>query len=135
MAIGTACDEQFQYEEWLEDTLTRFESHPFKVCAWHKERNLLQVGDKRDEVPLSVFEICRKHGATLMLGHEHSYERTHPLTSFETLEVAKSSYGPDYPPSTAPDNLKANYLNTSVELITVKPGSITFSIQFTNDRS
>eukprot|EP01102_Stenamoeba_stenopodia_P020047 TRINITY_DN7695_c0_g1_i1.p1 TRINITY_DN7695_c0_g1~~TRINITY_DN7695_c0_g1_i1.p1 ORF type:complete len:442 (-),score=84.62 TRINITY_DN7695_c0_g1_i1:71-1396(-) len=122
MAIGTACEGQFAYEKWLDDTLTRYDSHPFKVCAWHKERTLLQVGDKRDEVPLSVFEICRKHGAIVMLGHEHSYERTHTLKDFNTMEVGDIRYGKNYPPATASDSVKANYLNNTVELITVSGG-------------
>jgi hypothetical protein len=34
-----------------------------------------------------VYENCRKHGAIITTGHEHSYERTRTLTEMETQTV------------------------------------------------
>lgn len=35
--------------------------------------------------------MCRKHGAIVFTGHEHSYERSHLLSSFVTQEVVSNS--------------------------------------------
>lgn len=36
-------------------------------------------------------EACRKHGAFIITAHEHSYERTHLLSNFETQEIESKS--------------------------------------------
>ena len=55
----------------------------WRVCAWHKNERLMQVGGKQDEVGWAVYEKCRQYGAIVATGHEHSYSRTHTMTDFE----------------------------------------------------
>lgn len=61
--------------------------HIWKICAWHKNQNAMQVGSKTDEMGWGVYENCRKHGAIIATGHEHSYERTKTLTSMSAQTV------------------------------------------------
>jgi hypothetical protein len=51
----------------------------------------MQVGSKNIEVGLPLYDICRKHGAMIHTGHEHSYSRTHIMTSFVDLTFDNTS--------------------------------------------
>ncbi len=63
----------------------------WKICSWHKNQRLMQVGGKRDEVGWEPYEECRKHGAIIATGHQHSYSRTHLMSNFETQNIASTS--------------------------------------------
>lgn len=63
----------------------------WRICSWHKNQRLMQVGGKKDEVGWGPYEECRKGGAIIATGHEHSYSRTHLMESFETQSVASTS--------------------------------------------
>jgi hypothetical protein len=67
--------------------------HIWKVCAWHKNQNALQVGGKDDEMGWGVYEACRQMGALIQTGHEHSYHRTKTLSS--TVEQRVDPTCPD----------------------------------------
>ena len=54
----------------------------WKICAWHKNQHAYQLGTKPDETGYEVYEICRKHGAIIITGHEHSFSRTHIMTDY-----------------------------------------------------
>ena len=58
----------------------------WRVCAWHKPRRLMQVGGKLNEVPWEAYDTCRRGGAIIASGHEHSYSRTYLMRSFVGLE-------------------------------------------------
>ena len=75
--IGTKEDD---HETYMEEVLARNQSTPWKICAWHKNQRDMQVGTKRDEVGWDAYQICARHGAMIMTGHEHSYSRTRTLT-------------------------------------------------------
>jgi len=47
----------------------------------------MQIGSKGDEMGWGVYENCRKHGAIITTGHEHSYERTKTMTSTQNQDV------------------------------------------------
>ena len=51
----------------------------------------MQVGGKPDEVGWEPYEECRRGGAIIATGHEHSYSRTHLMDSFETQSIAATS--------------------------------------------
>ncbi len=51
----------------------------------------MQVGGKNDETGWGVYEECRKEGAMIATGHEHSYSRTFLMDSFEQQIVATTS--------------------------------------------
>ena len=63
----------------------------WRICSWHKNQRLMQVGDKLDETGWWVYEECRKGGAIIATGHEHSYSRTHLMENFEEQIVASTS--------------------------------------------
>ena len=53
----------------------------WRICNWHENMEAMQIGGKGDEVGWDVYETCRRHGAIIETGHEHSYERTRTLTN------------------------------------------------------
>ena len=63
----------------------------WRICSWHKNQRLMQVGGKRDKVGWEPYEECRRGGAIIATGHEHSYSRTHLMDSFETQSIASTS--------------------------------------------
>jgi hypothetical protein len=52
---------------------------------------LMQAGGKSDETGWGVYEESRAGGAIIATGHEHSYERTHLLSSMMNQTVASTS--------------------------------------------
>jgi len=62
-----------------------FEKYPstWKICSWHKNQHLMQTGDKSNETGWGVYNECLAQGAMIMTGHEHSYERSYQMSSFE----------------------------------------------------
>lgn len=65
-------------------------ANTWKICAWHKNQNAMQVGGKGDEVGWGAFEACREAGALVMTGHEHSYHRSKTLTSMQSQTIDSS---------------------------------------------
>ncbi len=63
------------------------DTHTWKVCSWHKNQQLMQIGGKTDEQGWPDYETCRKYGAVIATAHEHSYERTKTLTSMQSQTV------------------------------------------------
>jgi hypothetical protein len=63
----------------------------WRICSWHKNQRLMQVGDKEDEVGWGPYEECRKGGAIIATAHSHYYVRTHLMDNFETQSVASTS--------------------------------------------
>lgn len=78
------------HEAFLADTLKN-EKAIWKICAWHKNQTKMQAGDKTDEVGWTAYENCREGGAFVATGHEHSYARTHLLSSFKNQTVASTA--------------------------------------------
>ena len=60
----------------------------WKICSWHKNQRLMQVGGKPDEVGWGPYDECRLGGAIIATGHEHSYERTYSLDNFAGQSLA-----------------------------------------------
>lgn len=63
----------------------------WRLCSWHKNQKLIQVGGKQDEVGWQPYEECRKGGAIIATAHQHSYSRTHLMDNFETQSIASTS--------------------------------------------
>ena len=63
------------------------DDHIWRVCGWHQNQNKMQVGAKGDEMGWEVYEACRKKGAIIISGHEHSYHRTKSLTNTKTQTI------------------------------------------------
>ena len=63
----------------------------WRICSWHKNQRLMQVGGKRDSVGWGPYEECRKSGTIIATADEHSYSRTHLMDNFETQSIASKS--------------------------------------------
>lgn len=63
----------------------------WSICSWHKDMRLMQVGAKPDETGWGVYDEAREGGAIIATAHEHSYSRTHLLSSMENQTVASTS--------------------------------------------
>ena len=75
-------DTAAQINPFLQD-----EAHIWKICQWHQNQAAMQVGGKTDEMGWEVYEACRKMGAIIQTGHEHSYERTKTLVDITKQTV------------------------------------------------
>jgi len=63
----------------------------WSICSWHKDMKLMQVGLKGDETGWAVYEEARKGGAVMATAHEHSYSRTHLLSSMINQTIASTA--------------------------------------------
>ena len=63
----------------------------WSICSWHKDQRLMQVGTKPDETGWAVYDEAREGGAIIATAHEHSYSRTHLLSSMVNQTVASTS--------------------------------------------
>src|SRR5216110_1631698 len=41
------------------------DNHVWKICSWHKNQRVMQVGGKADEMGWRVYETCKDHGAII----------------------------------------------------------------------
>jgi len=90
-SIGVLSDDYLQASLQLEQHLSEAQqllrteggNSTWKVCAWHKNQHLTQIGSKEDDASWNPFETCRRHGAMISNGHEHSYSRSHLIKKFE----------------------------------------------------
>ena len=88
--VGTRGTQSDQ-ESFIANSLANAPAGAWRICAWHKNQRLMQVGAKTDEVGWTAYENCRQRGAIIMTGHEHSYSRTHLLSSMQNRTIADSS--------------------------------------------
>lgn len=63
----------------------------WSISVWHLNMRVMQVGGKQDETGWDVYEESRESGAIIATAHEHSYSRTHLLSSMESQIVADRS--------------------------------------------
>jgi Big-like domain-containing protein/cohesin domain-containing protein/calcineurin-like phosphoesterase family protein len=63
----------------------------WSISSWHKDMHLMQAGGKSDETGWGVYEESRAGGAIIATAHEHSYFRTHLLSSIMNQTVASPS--------------------------------------------
>ena len=78
------------YDDFIRQQLHKDRSL-WSVCSWHKNMHLMQVGGKQDETGWEVYKACRHGGGFVATGHEHSYSRTHLLSSFEHQSISSVS--------------------------------------------
>ncbi len=78
------------YDLYIRDRLAEDDS-VWRISAWHKNMRLMQVGEKADETGWGVYEASRRGGAIIATAHEHSYSRTHLLSSISRQSVADRS--------------------------------------------
>ena len=78
------------YDLYIRDTFAASET-PWRISSWHKNQHLMQAGGKSDETGWGVYEESRRAGALIATAHEHSYSRTHLLSSMQGQVVASTS--------------------------------------------
>jgi hypothetical protein len=83
-------DSGYDHAGFIRDSLAADESI-WSISAWHKLMNAMQVGGKGDETGWEVYEESRRGGAIIATAHEHSYSRTHLMSSMEAQTVASTS--------------------------------------------
>lgn len=83
------------HEAYIKSELAK-SHHTWKICAWHKTQNAMQVGGKNNDTGWEVYEACKDSGAIITTGHEHSYQRTKTLTSLEEQTVDSSCSNPNH---------------------------------------
>jgi hypothetical protein len=71
---------------YLSDELQQ-DNSVWRICAWHKNQQAMQVGEKTNEVGWQAYETCRQGRAIIATAHEHSYERTKTLSNTQTQTV------------------------------------------------
>lgn len=77
-------------DSYIRDQLAA-DNSVWTICSWHKDQRLMQVGGKSDEAGWAVYEEARQGGAIIATAHEHSYSRTHLLSSMINQTVANAS--------------------------------------------
>jgi hypothetical protein len=77
-------------DSYIRDQLVADDS-VWSICSWHKNMRLMQIGEKTDETGWGVYEAARNGGAIIATAHEHSYSRTHLLSSMSAQTVASTS--------------------------------------------
>lgn len=84
--VGTMGDNHAAYiTEQLNASPSRW-----RICSWHKNQELMQVGGKSDETGWETYEACRQGGAIIATAHEHSYSRTHLMDDIDNPSVAST---------------------------------------------
>ena len=81
------------FPAFITSTFAR-DPHIWKICSWHETQEAMQVGSKEDQMGWGVYEACRRAGAIVVTGHEHSYHRTKTLTSMTNQTVDPSCSDP-----------------------------------------
>ncbi len=89
-AIGSE-GSRSEHENFIESSLNNAPDGTWRICAWHKNQRNMQVGGKSDEVGWTAYETCRRKGAIIATGHEHSYSRTHLLSDMSEQTIASRS--------------------------------------------
>ena len=85
---------ELENSNYIGDELSKDDSI-WSICSWHHNQRVMQVGGKRSSVGWGPYEECRKGGAIIATGHEHSYHRTKTLSSTEFQTVDPLWPSPD----------------------------------------
>lgn len=80
----------YHHDIYIRDQLARDKSI-WRICSWHKNMQLMQVGGKKDDTGWGVYEEARKGGAIIATAHDHSYCRTYALSSFVNQTITSHS--------------------------------------------
>ena len=74
-------DVGFYHAAYIREQLAEDKSI-WRICCWHRNMRLMQVGWKKDDTGWGVYEEARKGGAIIATAHDHSYGRTYLMSSF-----------------------------------------------------
>jgi hypothetical protein len=68
------------HEAYIRDQLAQTDA-VWRICSWHKNQKLMQIGRKKDEVGWGPYEECRKGGAIIATAHERDGARALVLSN------------------------------------------------------
>jgi len=80
------------HDTYIRDQLAKSQA-VWRIAGWHKNMKRMQVGGKKDGTGWGVYEEARKGGAIIATGHEHSYSRTHLLSSMQNQTISLAGIG------------------------------------------
>jgi hypothetical protein len=83
-------DDGYDHEAFIRTSLAA-DASIWSISAWHKLMEDMNVGGKGDETGWGVYEASRRGGAIVATAHEHSYSRTHLLSSMQNKTVASTA--------------------------------------------
>lgn len=83
-------DDGYDHDAFIRTALAA-DGSVWSISAWHKVMADMNVGGKGDETGWEVYEESRRGGAIIATAHEHSYSRTHLMSSMEGLTVASTA--------------------------------------------
>jgi hypothetical protein len=69
------------HEIYIRDQLAQ-DNSAWRICSWHKNQRLMQVGKNGNSTGWGAYEECRLGGAIITTAHNHSYARTHLMENF-----------------------------------------------------
>ncbi|MBX2837816.1 MAG: metallophosphoesterase [Gammaproteobacteria bacterium] len=75
------------YHGFIRSSFSGSNNNRWRICAWHKNQRNLQTGRKNNSTGWDVYNACLDAGAIVAVAHQHSYSRTHLLSSFENQSV------------------------------------------------
>ena len=88
-SVGTIGDDD-DHADYIEEELSKDDSI-WRICSWHKNQTLMQVGSKSNATGWGVYEACREGGAIIATAHHHGYSRTHLMSDFENQVISSTS--------------------------------------------
>jgi hypothetical protein len=71
------------HEIYIRDQLAQ-DNSAWRICSWHKNQRLMQVGKNGNSTGWGAYEECRLGGAIITTAHNHSYARTHLMENFSS---------------------------------------------------
>lgn len=74
-----------EYSSFLNTQLSQ-SNNLWKICNWHFNQQVLQLGTKEDQTGWGVYDECLNAGAIIATAHEHSYHRTKSLVDFHSQQ-------------------------------------------------
>ncbi|MFQ5636670.1 MAG: Ig-like domain-containing protein, partial [bacterium] len=116
------------HDLYVRDKLT-FDTSIWRIISWHKNMKLMQVGGKSDATGWGIYEESRRKGGIIATAHEHSYARTHLLSSCEFQTVASTSdtliLTSDLPETLNEDEGKTFVFHSGLAGRSIRPQSLT----------
>ena len=71
------------HQIYIRDQLAQ-DNSVWRICSWHKNQRLMQVGKNGNSTGWDVYEECRLGGAIIATAHSHNYSRTHLMENFSS---------------------------------------------------
>ncbi len=78
------------HDTYIERQL-KADQHLWRICAWHKNQRVMNVGYKDDETGWGVYQAALDGGAIIATAHDHTYSRSYLLSSVNPPVVVSTA--------------------------------------------